>query len=224
MESSHSNDAAARFPAEAGRPRLLDELGARVRRLGSSLRTWGVCRLGAALRPHQPQTAPARNGGLRWRPSCLAWRRRDGWRRRRRIRHWRRCCSCTARCRGCSCRGLTAWCGPGVRNACKWCRRAKRWRTCSRLWTGAQQATRYADSAFVQEEAAAPCVLAHRRDPRCRVSTSAAWLRRIVRDGARGRCSCAVRGSVPCCRAPTPASVPDRSVSPATAARAGSWR
>ncbi|MDL1869013.1 hypothetical protein FBQ98_06255 [Gammaproteobacteria bacterium PRO6] len=39
MESSHSNDAAARFPAEAGRPRLLDELGARVRRLGLSLRT-----------------------------------------------------------------------------------------------------------------------------------------------------------------------------------------
>lgn len=39
MESSHSNGAAARFPAGAGRPRLLDELRARVRRLGLSLRT-----------------------------------------------------------------------------------------------------------------------------------------------------------------------------------------
>ena len=39
MESSHSNGAAARGAAEATRPRLLDELRARIRRLGLSLRT-----------------------------------------------------------------------------------------------------------------------------------------------------------------------------------------
>lgn len=39
MESSHSNGVAASCVAEARRPRLLDELRARIRRLGLSLRT-----------------------------------------------------------------------------------------------------------------------------------------------------------------------------------------